>query len=180
MHGQIQQQHQQKTKKTKTNPQNKKDPNPAKAPQGNKLRELKALVEMALDGAERDRNAESWKAPFHKSIICDTQKLKGEKADFEDTDAGRLLSGLDMHDEINFYATLSYVGKWCQAVQNGITDMCALYEKVQEHAAEAYAFERIRGSVQKALHSMKKNPRAKRSVESVWNGGSKNNLDFEK
>ena len=78
--------------KQKTNPQNKKGPNPFKTPQGNKLRELNALVEMALDEAERDRNAESWKAPFRKSIIYDTQKLKEEKADFEDTDAGRLLS----------------------------------------------------------------------------------------
>ena len=136
-----------------------------KRPQEHKLRELNALVEMALGGAERDRNAESWKASFRKSIISDTQKLKEEKADFEDTDAGRLLSGLDMKEEINFSAALSYVRKWRLAVQNGIPEMCALYEKVQEHAAEAFAFERIGGSVQKALRNMKKNLRAKEA----WN-----------
>ena len=67
--------------------------------------------------------------------------------------------------EINFFATLSYVRKWRQSVQNGIPDMCTLYETAQEHAAEAFAFERIRGSVQKALHNMKKNHRAKEA----WN-----------
>ena len=87
--------------------------------------------------------------------------LQKEKADFEDTDAGRLLKGLDKNEEIAFFATLSYMRKWCLAIQNGIPEICALYEKVREHAAETHAFERIRGSVQKALRNMKKNLRTK-------------------
>jgi len=57
---------------------------------------------MSLDGAERDRYAESWKASFQKSIICDAGELQMDIKIFEDSDEGRLLSGLDKSDEIHF------------------------------------------------------------------------------
>ena len=82
-----------------THQENKNDPNPvANAPQESKIRELKALVEMPLDGAGRDRNAGSWESSSRKSIICDTEELGKERTSVVDTDDGRLLAGLDKED----------------------------------------------------------------------------------
>ena len=98
--------------------------------QEQKIRELTALVEMSLGGEELDRYAESRKASFKKSIICDAGELQKDIKIFEDSDEGRLLIGLDKSDEIHFFAVLTYIRRWCQAVHQGIpTSLCDVYEK---------------------------------------------------
>ena len=92
---------------------------------------------------------------------------------------GKAAKGLGKNEEIVFFATLTYMRKWCLAVQYGIPEICELYEKAQEHAAETHAFERIRGSVKKALHNMKKNIRTKDARCPYSTAVAKNNHDAE-
>ena len=122
---------------------------------------------MALGGEETDRNEESRKASFHKSIICDVKELKIERELFADTNEGRLLEGVGGEDGISFFsASLQYVRRWRQSVLQGAPSLCELYELVQELAEEAHAFLRIKGCVRKILKSMK---RHYRTNGHVWN-----------
>ena len=58
-----------------------------------RIQELKTIVEMVLDDAERGRSAEMWKSTFRKCAICDVEKLEEEKAKCLRTDDGVLLTG---------------------------------------------------------------------------------------
>ena len=84
-----------------------------------------------------------------------------------------------MEGELNFFAVLSYMRRWRQKVQSGIPNICALYETVQEHASDAYAFERIKGSVRKILKSTKRHLRADDHTRNLYaTAVAENNLDF--
>jgi len=62
--------------------------------QSKEMVELKTLMEMVLDDAERDCSSDQWRSTFHKTIICEVTKLSQARQVFLRSNEGFLLSGL--------------------------------------------------------------------------------------
>ena len=113
------------------------------------------MVELALDGAARDRATEQWKSSFVKSIICDVKSLREIREEYGDTDEGRLLKGLGGNEEANAIAVIIYIYKRCRKVYEGIRgDISGLYEELGEHAEEVHYYLKVRGAEYKILRYM--------------------------
>ena len=144
-----------------------------KEAQGQKLQEVKTLVELVLDEAARDNTAEKWKSSFVKSVICDAKTFAEVREEYEDSDEGRLLKALEKEPEILFYVINAYIYKWSKKVYAGISaSIVEIYEELEEHAEEVHAFVRIRGTAYKILKYIED---VLMGRESKWNMQAVNN-----
>ena len=81
---------------------------------------MKTLVEMELDDAKRDRSMEVWKSTLQQSAICEVDLLEQVRAEFRQSDEGRLLTGIGREGEVCFFAipvyaengAMRYVKEW--------------------------------------------------------------------
>ena len=110
------------------------------------IQELQTFVEMIPDDAERDRIVELWKSNFHRSIICDTEKLNGHyKIPIEANGGGRL-SGMR---KLKKYGSFPYFPTSANVVlgtEMGISGVVAeIYIEMGQHAEGTYLFAKIRG-----------------------------------